>query len=276
MGVAKLSAACRYRIVHGSQVSAPRINGMRMSRRIFHIQSNHFYFKKSGWKSGMNKIQSMVMAFITCVALSAIGQEYEIEVLTAPRASRLVAETEEGATNLILPYVSSVDQETAHELAKATQSGLLLDGLLSVDKSTAKELATFSGFVLSLNGVTNLDLETANEISAFGGRALVLNGLEIIDEITLRNLVQFKGQALFLDGLKEMGPEVAESLIGFRGSYLGIYGLKKIDKEVMAVLMRWRGEKISLCEDTLTVKAKNFMASNKRSWEIIGDVWAAF
>ena len=47
MGVAKLSAACRYRIVHGSQVSAPRINGMRMSRRIFHIQSNLFFISRS-------------------------------------------------------------------------------------------------------------------------------------------------------------------------------------------------------------------------------------
>lgn len=257
-------------------MSATQANGMRMRHKIFIFNSIIFYFKKVGWNSGMSKIQSMAMAFIACVALSAIGQEYEIEVLTAPRASRLVAESEEGAANLIFPYVSSVDQETAHELAKATQAGLLLDGLLSVDKNTARELAAFSGSLLSLNGITNLESGTANELAAFGGRALVLNGLESIDEIAVSKLVQFKGRAIFLDGLKEMCPEVAEAIVCFRGKYLGIYGLQKIDEELMVVLMRWRVEKISLREEVLTVKAKEIMASHECSWEIIGDVWAAF
>ena len=44
MDMAELSASCRYQIVHGSQVSAPQVNGMRMSRRIFYIQSNQFSF----------------------------------------------------------------------------------------------------------------------------------------------------------------------------------------------------------------------------------------
>ncbi len=249
---------------------------MKLGRGFFHIPFNHFFVKKAVGNSGMNKVQSVAMAFIACVALSAFGQEYELEVLTAFRASRLVAESEEGATNLILPYVSSVDEETAHELAKATQAGLLLDGLLSVDKNTARELAAFSGFVLSLNGITNLESGTADELAAFGGRALVLNGLESIDQLAIRKLVRFKGQAIFLDGLKEMCPEVAEAIVGFRGKYLGIYGLRKIDKELMAVLIKWRVEKISLREEALTVRARKIMASHKRSWEIIGDVWAAF
>ena len=46
MDVAELSASCRYRIVHGSQVSAPQVYGMRMSRRVFYIQSNHFLFQE--------------------------------------------------------------------------------------------------------------------------------------------------------------------------------------------------------------------------------------
>ena len=55
-----------------------------------------------------------------------------------------------------------------------------------------------------------------------------------------------------------------------------MYGLQEIDKELMAVLMRWRVEKISLREEVLTMEAKEIMARHKHSWEIIGDVWAAF
>ena len=49
----------------------------------------------------MKRIQLIVIAWIACFNV-VCGQEYEIEVLTLPRAVRLVAESEEGATNLIL------------------------------------------------------------------------------------------------------------------------------------------------------------------------------
>ena len=94
--------------------------------------------------------------------------------------------------------------------------------------------------------------------------------------MTVNNLTQFKGQALFLDGLPEISTKVAECLVSFRGKYLGIYGLKKIDEEIMVVLVTWRGEKISLREDSLTVKAREIMKTQEYSWEIIGDVWATF
>ncbi len=101
----------------------------------------------------MKTVQIIVIAWIACLNV-VCGQEYELEVLTVPRAVRLVTESEEGATNLILPNVLSIDVKTAKELAKAPHSGLLLDGLSSIDEDTAHELAQFSGFVLTLNGLT--------------------------------------------------------------------------------------------------------------------------
>ena len=90
----------------------------------------------------MKRIQVIVIAWMACLNV-VCGQEYELEVLTAPRAVRLVAESEEGATNLILPNVRSIDDKTAKELAKAPQSGLLLNGLSTIDEGTAHELAQF-------------------------------------------------------------------------------------------------------------------------------------
>ena len=96
----------------------------------------------------MAKIRVILVAGLACMNFIVFGQEYELEALTATRASRLVAESEDGATNLILPHVSSIDAETAEELAKAPHAGLILNGLSSVGEDTAYELAQFSGFVL--------------------------------------------------------------------------------------------------------------------------------
>ena len=108
----------------------------------------------------MKRIQIIAIAWIACLNVIC-GQEYELEFLTVPRAVRLVIESEEGATNLILPNVSSIDDKTAKELAKAPHSGLLLDGLSSINKHTDHELAQFSGFVLTLNGLTSISPEVA-------------------------------------------------------------------------------------------------------------------
>ena len=65
----------------------------------------------------MAKIRVILVAGLACINFVVFGQEYELEALTATRASRLVAESEDGATNLILPHVSSIDAKTAEELA---------------------------------------------------------------------------------------------------------------------------------------------------------------
>ena len=106
----------------------------------------------------------IVIAWIACWTFVVSGQEYELESLTAARAVRLVAESEEGAENLILPNVLLIDAKTAKELAQAHQSGLLLDGLSSIDEGTAHELAGFSGFVLTLNGLTSVSPGVAREL----------------------------------------------------------------------------------------------------------------
>jgi hypothetical protein len=223
----------------------------------------------------MKRIQIIVIAWIACLNV-VCGQEYGLEVLTASRAVRLVAESEEGATNLILPNVSSIDVKTAKELAKAPQSGLLLDGLSSIDEGTAHELAKFSGFVLALNGLTFIGPGVAQELSTFKGRALVLNGVTTIEKKPASDLAEFSGQALFLDGLTSMDTGVAGELAAFQGKCLGLYGVGTIDEEVMRVLMQWRGEKLSVRQEGLTTKARVIMDKHKRSWEIIGDVWASF
>ena len=132
----------------------------------------------------MAKIRVILVAGLACMNFIVFGQEYELEALTATRASRLVAESEDGATNLILPHVSSIDAETAEELAKAPHAGLILNGLSSVGEDTAHELAQFSGFVLSLNGLTTVMPRVAHKLSAFEGRALVLNGLTAVNKKT--------------------------------------------------------------------------------------------
>ena len=232
--------------------------------------------KVKGVSTQMKRIQMIVIAWIACWTFVVSGQEYELEVLTAARAVRLVAESEEGAENLILPNVSSIDAKTAKELAQAPQSGLLLDGLSSIDEGTAHELAGFSGFVLTLNGITSVSPGVARQLSTFKGRALVLNGLSTINRDLAADLAEFKGQALFLDGLTQVNTEVAGELTAFEGTCLGLYGLKIITEEVVCVLITWQGEKLSVRKEGLTKEARDIMNEHTHSWEVIGDVWASF
>lgn len=232
--------------------------------------------KVKGTNALMKKSCVIVITWMACWTFVVSGQEYELEVLTAARAVRLIAESEEEATNLIFPNVSSIDRETAEELAKAPQSGLLLDGLSSIDEGTASELAHFSGFVLTLNGLTSVSPGVAQELSTFKGRALVLNGLSTISRDLASNLAEFKGHALFLDGLTNVNRESAQELIAFHGRCLGLYGLKRINEKLMSVLIKWPGEKLSVRKEALTVESRDIMNKHTHSWELIGDVWAAF
>ena len=224
----------------------------------------------------MGKINVIVIAGLACVNFVVFGQEYELEALTVTRASRLVAESEDGATNLILPHVSSIDAKTAKELAKAPHTGLILNGLSSMGEDTAHELAQFSGFVLALNGLTTVGPRVAQKLAAFEGRALVLSGLTAVNENSAAELVKFNGYALFLDGLIKIDKEVAEELATFRGDCLGLYGIRTIDEQVMRILVQWRGKKLSIREEGLTTKARHVMGTSERSWEKVGDVWASF
>ena len=232
--------------------------------------------RKLEGKMLMRKIYVMIIVWLACVNLAVFGQEYEIEALTVTRAIQLVAESEDGATNLILPHVSSIDATTAKELAKATHAGLILNGLSSIDEDTAHELAQFSGFVLALNGLTSVSPRVAQKLSAFEGRALVLNGLTAVNKNSVAELTEFKGYALFLDGLEKIDKEVAEELATFGGECLGLNGIRTIDEEVMRILVQWRGKKLSICEEALTTKASDVMERSERSWERVGDVWASF
>ena len=232
--------------------------------------------KKSKAKILMKRSRVIVIAWIVCWTFAVSGQEYELEELTAARAVRLIAESEEGAINLIFPNVSSIDRETAEELAKAPQSGLLLDGLSSIDEDTASELAHFSGFVLTLNGLTSVSPEVAQQLSTFKGRALVLNGVSTISRDLASNLAEFKGHALFLDGLTNVNREAAQELIAFNGRCLGLYGLKIINEKLMSVLINWPGEKLSVRKEALTVESRDIMNEHTHSWELVGDVWASF
>ena len=247
---------------------------------IMQWSKDHFLLELSGFekksKLQMKRSRILLIAWIACWTFVVSGQEYELKVLTATRAVHLIAESEEGATNLILPHVSSIDRETAEELAKAPQSGLLLDGLSSIDEGTASELAHFSGSVLTLNGLTSVSPGVAQELSAFKGRALVLNGLSTISRRLAADLAEFKGYALFLDGLTKLDREAAGELTAFNGRCLGLYGLKRIDEKVMRVLIKWPGEKMSIRKEALTMESRDIMNEHTHSWELIGDVWASF
>ena len=50
--------------------------------------------KVKGVSTQMKRIQMIVIAWIACWTFVVSGQEYELEVLTAARAVRLVAESE--------------------------------------------------------------------------------------------------------------------------------------------------------------------------------------
>ena len=55
--------------------------------------------KVEGAGTQMKRIQMIVIAWIACWTFVVSGQEYELESLTAARAVRQVAESEEGAEN---------------------------------------------------------------------------------------------------------------------------------------------------------------------------------
>ncbi len=177
----------------------------------------------------------------------------EVERLTelTPAQAKKIVEQFRGV-HLDLSKLTSVDTETARELAKAKSRNLDLNGITSLNAETARELAKFGGARLYLNGITSLDAETARELVKLKkGDGIFLNGLTNLDAETARELARFKGTSfdsfLSLSGVTSLDIETARELVKFKGarsiiSSLNLSGLTSLDAETEEELKRFTGD----------------------------------
>jgi beta-lactamase regulating signal transducer with metallopeptidase domain len=136
------------------------------------------------------------------------------------------AESGEGMV-LDLAGLTSLDPETARQLARYPGKELRLDGLEVLSFEAARELAGFVGeartsgavydrggnpAILTLNGLTSLSDEAAGKLGGFRGRTLRLNGLTAISPRAVENLLRRNEFALELEGLTTLDATLARIL----------------------------------------------------------------
>jgi beta-lactamase regulating signal transducer with metallopeptidase domain len=133
--------------------------------------------------------------------------------------------------------------------------GMVLDlaGLTSLDPDTARQLARYPGKELRLGGLETLSVEAARELAGFVGEArtrgavydrggnpaiLTLNGLTSLSDEAAEKLGGFRGNELRLNGLTTVSPRAAENLLRRNEFALELEGLTTLDANVARILAR--------------------------------------
>ena len=181
----------------------------------------------------------------------------KIESLTPERARKLATEFSGVSVAVGIGGNSPANPRPRRGFGVSESRCLPLNGLTSIDKETAKELAGYSKGPLLLDGLTTLDADTATALVEFKGGYLYLRGLTTLDADTATALAKFRHR-LYLDGLTTLDAETAQGFANVM--FLNLAGLSALDArtaKVLAASPKWNGQlpKITTPDSVVVAKA---------------------